>query len=282
MAFKFKCEHCGEELQVHYLKKGEEAQCTACERLTKVPESAEFCDAGKKPRPQTRLSLPIRQDEERRREIARELTLKEIANAPSVKCVKWVLDVVWYAVLVTFVLIIAFRLSGSAFFFWGPYIEVDARVRWVEPAGLGEGESLDNLRHPVIIGHNQTTIGVPWRGMTALVLVDSFLRMAMVLAVVYFLRRIFRAIRAGKPFTKTCAKDIRYVGLVIAVSGPIWGVFQVALAVHFSDLLCAHGDWVDFFVSLHPKTVFIGLVIIAIAHLFELAARIQREQDLTI
>ena len=42
MAFKFNCEHCGEELTVYYLKKGEEAQCTACARQTLVPETAEF------------------------------------------------------------------------------------------------------------------------------------------------------------------------------------------------------------------------------------------------
>ena len=65
MAFKFKCKHCGEELIVYYLKKGEEAKCTACAKQTIVPESAEYLGLSKQVLV-PRSGLPIKQDEDRR------------------------------------------------------------------------------------------------------------------------------------------------------------------------------------------------------------------------
>lgn len=280
MAFKFNCEHCGEELIVYYLKKGDEAQCTACSKQAIVPGAAEYIDVPR-PKPIPRPSLLIEQDEERRRERTRE----EIANYPSVWLVRSMLNVIWYGGIVVLVMTIFVRIScgpDSAFFSTGPYVEIDAGIYWDRPIGLGDGEQVEDLTRPVLIGHERATVRVPGGLSAAPILADSTISMVLALTIIFFLRRLFQAIASGKPFTKENAINVRCVGYLVAAAGPIWGIFKSVQADYFMRQLDIPGARLDSFLSLHPKMIFLGLVIIAIAHLFELAARIQREQDLTI
>ena len=41
MALKFRCENCGKDIAVRFLKVGEAAECKSCGASNSVPESAE-------------------------------------------------------------------------------------------------------------------------------------------------------------------------------------------------------------------------------------------------
>ncbi len=283
MAFKFNCEHCGEELLVYYLKKGEEAQCTACGKQTTVLETAEFLDLGRRPTPQSRLSLPIKEDEERRREITRE----EIAKSASVRIVKTVLDVSWYVCLValvgTFLMPVLCGPNSTFYNFNHEYsIDIDGEILWEQPLGLGDNDSLCNISKPVIVGHKQAMIRIPGSISAAPILFEKSFYLILALIVIFLLRRVFRRIRAGNPFDRSNAANLKLLGYIVAISGPVWGTFKALQATDYLFDVEIAGACTGVALDLHLVMVFIGLVIVAIAHLFELAARIQREQDLTI
>lgn len=282
MAFKFNCEHCGEELIVYYLKKGEEAQCTACSKQAIVQETAEYIDM---PRPKAipRPSLLIEQDEERRRERTRE----EIIRTPSVRIVKWVLDTVWYGAFILIALTIFGEvvLGPDSCFYSNPTLELPIRVRFHEPPDLipwegAAGESRgDGI---VLLGHDFCVYKMPGGSWPPSVVVDTVLSAIFVMAAVYFLRRIFRTILDGRPFSKQNSLDFRKVGYIIAIWGPVYGTFNFLQGGYYNPWLGLANADVGVELHWYPKLIIVGLVIIAIGHLFELAARIQREQDLTI
>jgi len=283
MAFKFKCEHCGEELIVYYLKKGEEAKCTACAKQTIIPEFAEYLGLSKQV-PVPCSGLPIKQDEDRRRERTRE----EIIHSPSVRVVKWVLDIVWYIgiIFVALTLIGEVVLGPDSNFYGVPTLELPVRVYYNEPQDLipnWEGGNCDSyLDDIVLLGHNFSVYEMPGESLPLPVMFDMILSIVYVMAAVYFLRKIFRSIIGGKPFLKQNSKDLRKVGYLIATWGPAYGTFNFFQGAYYLKCLGLANANVSVELHLYPKIIIIGIVIIAIAHLFELAARIQHEQDLTI
>ncbi len=292
MAFKFKCEHCGEELTVFYLKIGEEAQCTACSRQATVPETAERFDSPKRI-PQPRISLPVKQDEERRRELTRERTREEIIRTPSVRAVKWALDVVWYGGFVFFALTIIGEivLGPNGSFYSDPSLELPVRVYYVEspdllPLGWCDGSDpadfTDRAEGMVLLGHDYSVYQMPGGTWPPSVVVDMVLRAVFIMTAAYFLRRTFRSIIGGNPFSKQNSVDLRIVGFVIAAWGPVYGAYSFLRGAYYLPWLGMENAITSVELHLYPKLIIVGLVIIAMAHLFELAARIQREQDLTI
>ncbi len=282
MAIKFNCEHCDKELIVYYLKKGEQAQCTNCDKQVTVPESAEYFDM-QRPAPAPRSSLPIKQDEERRRERTRE----EIIRTPSVRAVKFILDAVWYGGLVFVALTIISEVvfSSNISFFSGPTLELPIRVYLHESPELipWEGAEFSNRGDGIeLIGHNYSVYHMPGGNWPSSVVVDMILSALFVMAATFFLRRIFRSILNDKPFFKQNSKDLLKVGYLIAIWGPVYGTFNFLQGAYYLPWLGLSNARTSVELHLYPKLIIVGLVIIAIAHLFELGSRIQRENELTI
>lgn len=283
MAFKFKCKHCGEELIVYFLKKGEEAQCTACAKQATVPETAEFLESSK-PEHLFRSNLLIKQDEERRRESTRE----ELIRTPSVTIVKFVLDAVWYIGIVFISLVILGGLVGGvidAGFFSDKVLELPITIRYHESPELIPWEGAECQSRGdgiVLLGHTDGFYQIsegnwPWS-----VVVDMILSAMFVMGATYFLRRIFRAIIGGIPFSKQNSVDLRRVGYIIAMWGPVYGTFNFMQGVYYVPYVGLANAHVSVELHWHPKLIIVGMVIIVIAHLFELATRIQQENELTI
>jgi len=289
MAYKFKCEHCGEELLVHYLKIGEEAQCPACRKSTVVPEDAEYADLpGGKPRPRPLMADawdPSHEGERSARaEVAKQNAVAKVAGSRSARAVKVILNVSWWLLILgtaLFVLMTVFSgmsPTRMAFAVAGGVVNVD----WDRPIGLEPGASADSTNNILVLGHPMTRIQVPDDYFSIWADIALIVGMIAVIAVVFLLRRVFRAVVSGDPFKSRNSLYLRWTGyLIIAVEILDKALVFVLSAEVVSDLsipgarLSAKFDW-DF------SGVFIGLVIVAIAHLFELAARIQREQELTI
>ncbi len=283
MALKFKCKHCGEELIVYYLKIGEQAQCTNCNKKGTVPETAEFADLTK-PVPLPRTNPLIEQDEERRKESLRE----EIIRKPSVRVVKFALDTVWYVGIVFITFITLGWLVGGvidAGFFSDKVLELPIIIRYHEstsPNPLEDAGVVDREDSIVLLGHSDGFYQVsegkwPWS-----VVVDMILSAMFVMGATYFLRKIFRSIVKGRPFSKQNSEDIRKVGYIIALWGPVYGTFNFLQGAYYLPFVRLANAEVGVELNWYPKLIIVGMVIIAISHLFELASRIQRENELTI
>lgn len=296
MAYKFKCEHCGEELLVHYLKIGEEAQCPSCRKSTVVPEDAEYANIpGGKPRPRplgekvwNQSEAAWRQshaaEQSREREVIKQNAVKKVVGSRAARAVKVILNGAWWLVIINCAVLLLLMVFGGvtplrlALAVYG----VGVDVRWDHPIGLETGVDADSTNSIYIEGHPMSRIQVPddyisiWADLGQIIVGIS------VIAVVFLLRRVFRGIASGEPFRRRNSLYLRWTGYLIIMVEVLDRIVNYCISAQvIGDLsipgakLSAKFDW-DF------SGIFIGLVIVAIAHLFELAARIQREQELTI
>ena len=280
MAYIFSCKHCGREMIVHYLKPGEEAECKVCKNLSEVPEDAVYRQM-KKEIPKAPISVPVREGRRQGRDSS-EVDLKDYAP---VRTTRWILNIVWYFCLFYLCFSILIRIiygPDSAIYSTGPHVGVDLEIIWDTPLGLKEGEIVNDLDRPVIIGHKQAIVRIPGGISAGPIFIDRILKMILILVVVFFLRRFFNEIVSGNPFTKKNAMNVEFIGYSVMAAGPLWGLYKSFQASYLGSLINVSKADIEPIPNSHLEIFFIGLAIVALAQLFRLAARIQRDQELTI
>ena len=259
------------------------SQCKKCGKQTTVPESSDSLELTR-PVPIPRPNPLIIQDEERRQELSRE----SIARIPSVRFTKWILDVVWYIGIFFIVFCILGKVVGGVIdvgLFSDQTLELPIRVRFNEPPKLIPWEDVAGQTRAdgmVLLGYNYSIYKMPGGNWPSSVVVDLFLSAMFVMGATYLLRRIFRAVMDGKPFSKQNSVDFRRVGYIVALWGPIYGTFNFIQGGYYNPWLGLANARVSVELHWYPKLIIVGMVIIVIAHLFELASRIQSENELTI
>ena len=104
----------------------------------------------------------------------------------------------------------------------------------------------------------------------------------------YQLRALMRAVKAGHPFDPLNPQRIRRIAYVIIAVGPVKDILaflQIASsfnAVHDAVTRALPGASVGYHVRFSWEPVVIGLIILAIAHAFDAGVRLQDDQDLTV
>jgi hypothetical protein len=100
--------------------------------------------------------------------------------------------------------------------------------------------------------------------------------------IAYLLRGFFRAVRDGRPFDPGNPKRIRIIGFVIIANEIFQQISSHLLSAHLVPLLKTTITGLSTGREANMAMLFIGLIVIALAQVFELGGRIQREQELTI
>ena len=120
---------------------------------------------------------------------------------------------------------------------------------------------------------------VPGQGY--LLLIPAALALGM-LWIVFQLRQFLRSVRKGTPFNRENPRILRRIGYAVAVAGPVVGILNYIygkVLVHFVDF---PGATVDVPMNVYPFVMFLGLVIVVIAQVFDYGVKLQTEQDLTV
>ncbi|MGM0421265.1 MAG: DUF2975 domain-containing protein [Bacillota bacterium] len=96
------------------------------------------------------------------------------------------------------------------------------------------------------------------------------------------LRQIFRNLREGMLFYHPNAGHMRRIGVTVIIIGVVSSLLEMSSAWMLYDYLLAQGVDVDVMFELDVVTLFIGVVILLFASIFQKAADIAEEQNLTI
>ncbi len=107
------------------------------------------------------------------------------------------------------------------------------------------------------------------------------------LIIIYQLRKFFLALSAETPFVKDNSKIVRIIGITIIVGALFNILTKSALLLYFNNSISIPNfsvsiNWSSVSLSDIFNTIFLGLVILIIAEVFQRGAIIEKEQKLTI
>ena len=164
------------------------------------------------------------------------------------------------------------------------YIQLPVEVTLDEPIGGGRIEGdLFRARSLPVVGYKQLKVEADnARFLQPFFLVIPMALVAGMLWIIYQLRKVFDTVRDGKPFVAENSTRLRRIGYLVTFGGPVFGIFNYIYAkvhIHLLDIPNAHLA-VD--KDVFPLAIFLGLVILVIARVFDIGVRLQHEQDLTI
>lgn len=103
-----------------------------------------------------------------------------------------------------------------------------------------------------------------------------------VLWILYHLRCFFRVVAQENPFVSEIPKRTRLIAYSIIAWRPVTGLVS-GLLRYMDSLPGPHFDLrLNFGRGSNSELIFIGLVILALAHIFDMGVRLQEEQNLTV
>jgi hypothetical protein len=106
--------------------------------------------------------------------------------------------------------------------------------------------------------------------------------LALTLASLHHLRRIFRRVRDGAPFDADNALRLRWLGLLLLALTLFDGVAQLVTSLAVRGGLAAGSVAVTPGLRVDLPLVFVALALIALAEVFRRGAELEREQSLVI
>ncbi len=107
----------------------------------------------------------------------------------------------------------------------------------------------------------------------------------LVLLVMYHLRGFLESLKTGNPFIKKNAGKIRIIGLFIIGAEILRFLSVFGFILYLKNKISIPGSWIyweSFKSHFNLGTLFLGFVILVIAEIFRLGAKLQEEQELTI
>ncbi len=107
--------------------------------------------------------------------------------------------------------------------------------------------------------------------------------LAMGLLIIFQLRKIFATIAKGSPFSMENSKRIRVIGWTIIAASAIKALLSFLLGLYFSTLINLPG--LDLMANIRLQDfagVFAGVIVLALAEVFQHGARLQEESNLTV
>ena len=107
--------------------------------------------------------------------------------------------------------------------------------------------------------------------------------LAMGLLIIFQLKKIFTTITEGSPFSMENSKRIRVIGWTIIAASAIKALLGFLLGLYFSTLINLPGLDLTANIRLQDFAgVFAGIIILALAEVFQHGARLQEESNLTV
>lgn len=95
-------------------------------------------------------------------------------------------------------------------------------------------------------------------------------------------RLIVRSVIKGDPFNDENPRRLKILGCFLTLAGPIEGLIGYTFTKPYAARMIIEGAKVSAYLDLHLRTVFSGLLILALAWVFESGIKMRKEQELTI
>lgn len=190
--------------------------------------------------------------------------------------VAWYLT--WVAVALSIVLLIVVNVTDFRVKYIHLPIQVDYRNTEIAPDFGSERRSSDL----VVKGFSDLIVDASEAPMQGFFLWIPALLSLGLLWIVQQVRRFLRSVRKGTPFIPENARILRRIGYVVTLGGPVIGIVTFIYGMAYQSMVDFPGATVDVPINVHPFTMFLGLVILVIAQVFDYGVKLQTEQDLTV
>jgi len=123
---------------------------------------------------------------------------------------------------------------------------------------------------------------VPMRKLWPFILVGFFTPTIIALAIAFHLRKIFKSLTLAKPFDPANIRRVKIIGWLVVVHGPLESLVKYWSANSLLPQVTDIGLKVESALHFQYQSILFGILILALVHIFETGARLQKDQELTI
>jgi len=113
-------------------------------------------------------------------------------------------------------------------------------------------------------------------------LVIPLLLIAGFLWIVYIIRKFIRTVKEGYPFSRENPRRIRMIGFIVMITGPVVAAIQYVYTYQYLHMLDFPHAEVEITPDINLMTIFLGLLLFVIGHVYDLGVKLKEENDLTI
>jgi hypothetical protein len=199
-----------------------------------------------------------------------------------VKAAVVAVEILFWLGMLTVVLSVALVITVNITSFSVKYIRAPLSVCYAE----GGGESLPGQDvvsgGPLITGFSGLTLKNGGQGRQKIFVIMPLLLSMLFMGIVMILRKIIRSIRGGTPFTRGNAARIRAMGWLVMISGPFWGILEYIYGRMLLPTVRIDGAVVETDPDIRIFYVFVGLLIVAIGHVFQYGVSLREDSELTV
>ncbi|NOY88336.1 MAG: DUF2975 domain-containing protein [FCB group bacterium] len=206
----------------------------------------------------------------------------DIGKLPSIKAISIVISWFYYLGWVAFGLI--------TILFTVLYI-TDNNVKFINlPISISYEENLDKIPPDFlnsdskyqVVGVEKIKLHTNNEGGFSFTLIMPVLLISGLLWILYIIRKFIRTVKEGHPFSRDNPRRIRMIGFIVMISSPVIAAVQYIYAYQYIYML----DFPHAEIRVEPDislmTIFLGLILFVIGHVYELGVKLKEENDLTI
>lgn len=113
-------------------------------------------------------------------------------------------------------------------------------------------------------------------------LLSSIIEALVFIFIVYFLKRIFKNLKAGDFFVRENGVFISRIALSIILVTMLIDISNFFISKYLSNTIAISSIEFNPYINFHFNTIFLGLLILAIAQIFIKGNEMKIDQDLTI
>ena len=210
------------------------------------------------------------------------MTVQDFKPSASVKAAVVAVEILFWLGMLTVVLSVALVITVNITSFSVKYIRAPLSVCYAEGGGVSLPGQEVAKGGPLVTGFSGITLKNGGHGRQKIFVIMPLLLSMLFMGIVMILRKIIRSIRGGTPFTRGNAARIRAMGWLVMISGPFWGILEYIYGRMLLPTVSIEGAAVEVDPDMRIFYVFVGLLIVAIGHVFQYGVGLKEDSELTV
>jgi hypothetical protein len=209
--------------------------------------------------------------------------MKAIGKSSLSSVLKVALDVMWYLALVAIVIglgVMVYSLvtegNVGGYMMLPVVLDIDHSVYSITAARMG----INEIRLDCVEAHMK--FDSPGSGFLLFFGLHMAVGLAIVLLVLYQLRKIFATLTAGSPFVSANAARIRLIGWIVIIGELVEEILQTVGQRIVIASFETQGVTFRWDIDLSLSTIMWGFVLLVLAEVFRLGVQMREDQELTV
>ncbi len=206
-----------------------------------------------------------------------------VASAKSVKIVQMFLQILWYLGWVAVIIQLSLLVAVSFSDFRIKYVHLPIDVSYQSSDSEPVASPLTSPSSMPITGFSDLVVEAEMMDdYQGIVLLIPTLLLAGYMIIVLQLRRFLQTVRDGNPFISENPRRLRLIGWLVTLGAPLMGFLNHIYGRVFVHLVEIPEATLEVSKDVYPFVIFVGLIILVIAHVFDIGVKLQEEQNLTV